>query len=83
METVGWVGGMSLAMCVIPQALQCWKQKHARGISAPMLWMWGLGEICMIIYVTPMGILPLILNYLVNFCLMLVIAWFKVFPQEI
>lgn len=83
LEAIGWIGGFMLATCVVPQVLQCWRDGHSNGLNAIMLWMWGLGEVCMTIYVLPTGKIPLIANYVVNFALLMVIVYYKVFPRKV
>jgi uncharacterized protein with PQ loop repeat len=83
MEAIGWIGGLLLATCVVPQVIDCLRKGHAEGIDKFMLWMWGSGELLMVVYVWPTGKLPLLVNYLVNFLLLLVIVWFKICPRRI
>jgi uncharacterized protein with PQ loop repeat len=82
-ELLGWIGGTMLATCVIPQVIQCIRDGHSDGLNSIMLWMWGLGEVFMTLYVLPTGKLPLIANYFVNFALLMVIVWYKVFPRRV
>lgn len=75
-EIIGWIGSTLFALCGLPQAIQCYKQGHARGVSKLFLWMWLLGEILVQYYVySKHGMdLPLLVNYWINTVFCLVIA---------
>lgn len=79
-ELTGWLGGVLLAWCAVPQVIQCVKQGHAQGVSWAFLGMWGIGEILTLIYVlysrTEVD-LPLVFNYSVNTVFIGVIAWYR------
>lgn len=77
-ELIGWVGSILFALCALPQAWLCFKQKHARGISWLFLMMWLWGEVLTFTYVLPTGKLPLLANYVMNFILLLIIIFYKV-----
>ena len=81
-ETIGWLGSTLFCFCGLPQAWQCYKNKHSEGISWAFLYMWLFGEILSFIYILPKGIVPLIMNYAINFVFLLVIFWYKVFPAN-
>ena len=81
LELIGWVGATMFAMCAVPQAWMCFKQKHAEGISWMFLMMWFWGEVLSFVYVFPSGKLPLLVNYIFNFLLLLVILYYKKWPK--
>lgn len=54
-EITGLVGAILLGGCAVPQALYTLKSKDASGLSWPFLWMWGVGEILLLIYVLGTG----------------------------
>lgn len=82
MDTLGWIGGIMLAICALPQAYMAWKQGHSNGVSALLLILWGGGEIFTFIYVLPKSDLPLLLNYSTNLVSLFIISWFKLFPRK-
>ena len=79
-DIVGWIGSLAFAICGAPQAYQCWKQKHADGISAAFLALWVIGEVCSLIFVVltihPLSY-PLVMNYALNLFFTLVMVRFK------
>lgn len=77
MEILGWVGSICFCLCALPQAIYCWRHKTAEGLSWWFLWMWFVGEIATFIYVFPKGCMPLLVNYVLNFILLLVIMYYK------
>jgi uncharacterized protein with PQ loop repeat len=84
MEVIGWVGSILFALCAVPQAWQSWKQKHSDGLSWSFLLMWFFGEVLTIIYVAQKDdVAPLLANYCLNIALLLVIIWYRLFPQRI
>lgn len=83
-EIVGWVAGLLFAFCGAPQAYKSYKEGHSSGISSLLLWMWGSGELLMIVYVLGKhGLdLPLLVNYIMNLFFVLIITKYKIFPKE-
>ena len=63
-EIIGWIAGISFAVCSLPQAIECYKQKHAHGISLLFILLWLIGEVLMQVYVIlKHGLdLPLLVN---------------------
>ena len=83
MEVLGWIGSALFALCAVPQAWQSWKQKHSDGLSWSFLLMWFFGEVLTIIYVSQKeDVLPLLANYCFNIILLLIILWYRIFPQR-
>jgi uncharacterized protein with PQ loop repeat len=84
-EIVGWSSGFFLAICGAPQALKCFQQKHAHGISTLyiLLWMAGVALGLVFIGLTPMALahkLPLYFNYLFNLLFTVVILRYRLWP---
>ena len=77
MELIGWLGSGLLALCAIPLAWECFKQRHANGISNTFIAMWMLGEILTFAYVLPKQDYPLLLNYSLNIVCLLVVIRYK------
>ena len=75
---IGIIGSLLLALCGMPQMLQSIKQGHSQGISKSFLFMWGLGELLLIIYIwngNKDGIL--LANYSLNAIIVLIISFYK------
>lgn len=77
LNILGWIGSILFAICGLPQAIKCYKEKHADGISTSFLLMWLFGEIFTMIYVLPKMDLPLLFNYSINLVFLFVITYFK------
>lgn len=82
-EIIGWIGSTLFALCAIPQAWQSWKNKNSNGLTWSFLLMWLFGEILTVIYVSQKDdVLPLLVNYYFNLVLLLIIIWYRAFPQN-
>lgn len=83
-EQIGWLGSLMLGICGLPQAYQCFKQKHAEGVSKGFLLLWLGGEILMQVYViNKHGFdMPLLANYWLNTVLCVIIAKYMFFPRK-
>ena len=80
-DALGWLGGGMLAVCGIPQAIQCIRDKHARGLNWGFVGLWGMGEILTLAYVFPKLDWPLIVNYSINLAFLAPIVYYKIFPK--
>ena len=80
-EFSGWIGGILLAFCGVPQAIQSWRDGHSNGLNWAFISLWGIGEGLTLIYVIPKIDWPLILNYSSNLVTLAIIVWFKVCPR--
>lgn len=80
MKTVGWIGSWCLALCGLPQAIACLKNRCAAGLSGTFLTMWAVGEVCTMAFIwerrSDLG--PLVLNYGLNLAFLSIIIYFKV-----
>ena len=83
-EIIGWLGSMLFAFCAWPQTSKVYNEKHAHGLSGWFLAMWLAGEVLCFIYVALQQTLqyPLLANYFINFLMLLVIIYFKLYPHE-
>ena len=83
-DIIGWTGSILFAICGIPQAYQCWKQKHANGLSWAFLLTWFSGEILTLLYIClkPTLDIPLIFNYTFNLAALLIIFYYKIFKKD-
>jgi hypothetical protein len=77
LDTMGWLGGVMLACCALPETYLAWKQKYSH-LSWGMLFLWGGGEILILIPVCLKFAEPfLIFNYLLNIILIGIICYYK------
>ena len=82
-ETIGWIGGVCLIMCGIPQLIKTYRTKSASDLSWMFLWLWFLGEVFSLVYVFENNIrghewqLPLIANYLFNILVLVFLIFGK------
>ena len=82
LHVMGWIGGILLAFCVLPEAITTFKTKTCAW-SLPTLVMWFLGEIfCFIpiILLVPEG--WLILNYGFNIILCSILMYYKIYGKK-
>lgn len=82
MEYIGWIGGVLLAFCGLPQAIESFKTKNSDGLTWGFLIMWGLGELFTIVYVVPKWHWPLIFNYTANIVFISIITYYKIKPKN-
>lgn len=83
-RALGWLGSIMLSLCAAPQAYECYKQGHAKGLSKVFLGLWSLGEILTLIAVSheaPKAYL--ICNYLSNIMFLSVIWYYLMHPKSI
>ncbi len=82
LDVIGWIGAALFAICGLPQAIQCYRAGHARGLDWTFLLMWFFGEVLTIIYVLPKMDLPLLFNYFMNLGFLLVMLKFKIWERK-
>lgn len=82
METLGWIGSLLLAFCGLPQAVKCYRDKHAIGLDWGFLVAWFTGELFTFVYILPKMDLPLMVNYSANILFLCVIIYFKLFGAK-
>lgn len=77
-EAIGILGAFCFAVCAVPQAWQCWRDGHARGLSWSFLALWLVGEMATLAYVVIQHADPILLvNYAANLAALLVILRYK------
>lgn len=82
-EIIGWIGGILFAICAIPQAYDCYKQKHGKGLSWLFLILCIMGEICTLIYVSiDRFSWSLIINYIANLIALTFIVYYKWYGEK-
>jgi len=82
MEWLGWLGGVLLALCGLPQSIRSYLDGHSDGISWGLILLWFFGEIFTLLYVIPKGHLPLIFNYVGNIIFVGIIIRYKIWPRK-
>lgn len=82
-ELIGWIGSVCFALGGIPQALKCYKEGHARGLSCAGLLLWLAGEICYIISVLSLfgWVAWMMFNYITSTICLVVMLWYKFRPE--
>jgi uncharacterized protein with PQ loop repeat len=81
-ETMGWIGSVLFAVCGLPQAVECIKKGNAHGMTWSFLILWFLGEVFTLPYIINSGQLPLLFNYTLNFCFVVIILYYKIKPRK-
>ena len=81
MESLGWLGSALFSICGLPQAIECARAGHARGLNWFFLLAWLFGELFTIIYVWPKQDWILLSNYLVNLCFLVIMLRYKLFER--
>ena len=83
-ETLGYLAGISFALCGLPQAIQSWRYGNSDGIAWPFLNMWLFGEVGMLIYtINELNYdLPSLINYAGNLTALLVIMYYRAWPRR-
>ena len=81
-ETMGWIGSILFAVCGLPQAIESIKDGNSDGLTWSFLILWFLGEIFTLPYIIHNGSLPLLFNYSLNFCFVLIILFYKIKPRR-
>lgn len=82
MDVIGWLGSALFAVCGLPQAIQCAREGHARGLNWFFLLAWFGGECLTIIYVYPKMDLPLLANYAVNMVFLIIMLRYKISERK-
>lgn len=81
MEILGWIGGVILAVCMIPEVFKTIKQKKCT-LSPWMLWLWFFGELIILVPVfkSP-NALFLILDHLISIMMLSVFIYYRHFRK--
>jgi len=77
METIGYIGSIFLTINAIPEVIRTIKD-HRCHIGWPMLVLWFLGEVFMTTYAIMLWNIPLMLNYIFNFVVVIVMLIYKI-----
>ena len=79
-DIIGWIGSVAFAMCGIPQAWGCFRNKSARGINPAFIALWLIGEVCYVISVLMKfgWVHWMMFNYMLNIVSITVITYYLV-----
>ena len=76
MDLIGYVSGILLALCGLPEALRSIKNKRC-DIGWGLLLMWLGGELGLLIYELKTMDIPRLINYSCNILFISVMIWYK------
>ncbi len=76
MEIIGYVSGIMLALCGLPEAINCYFRKRC-DIGWGLLLMWLGGEIGLLVYEIPTMAMPRVINYVCNIVFISVMIYYK------
>lgn len=76
MELIGYIGSIFLTINAIPELIRTINDGRCH-IGWPMLVLWFIGEVFMTIYAISLSNMPLILNYVFNFVVVVVMLFYK------
>jgi uncharacterized protein with PQ loop repeat len=77
METIGYLGGVLLAICGIPEVIRTIKDGRCH-LGWPFLLLWFIGELFMEIYAIGLWDFPLMFNYSANLILVGIMLFYKI-----
>lgn len=81
-ELLAWLGTSLIIIGGLPQAIQCWRQGHSKGLNPQMLWSWFTGSVISMpfLYQVPNG--PNFAFHVGNLLLTGVMLWYMYFPRN-
>lgn len=84
LELIGLIGATAFALSGVPQAIRSFKEGHSAGMAHGTIILWFSGEGAMLVYALGKYTSDYILicNYLANFLVVGVIAWYKYLPRR-
>lgn len=81
MELIGWISGIFLGICAMPQAYKTYRTQTAQDISWAFLLLWLGGEITGLAYGVYLSSTPLVFNYVLNSIIIAYILKVKIHEQ--
>ena len=80
---IGYLAMACLMTATIPQAIKSIRDGHSRGMAGGYLILLLCGFSLMSFYLLmTKPIIPVLLNYFANIVMMLVVAYYKLFPRK-
>jgi uncharacterized protein with PQ loop repeat len=81
-EFIGWIATTLLVVRTFPQVHKCYRKGNAKGLSRSFLWLWFVGQVLMLIYLSlQMIAVPLIVYSVINLFSLLVILKYRYYPR--
>mgnify|MGYP001193784529 FL=1 len=77
MNEIGWIGGICLALCAIPEVISCLRKGYT-GCSWGLLVLWFIGEVCLFVVELEHLYMPRLFNYLVNIACLIYLIMCKI-----
>ncbi len=79
-DFIGWIGSIAFAICGLPQAWECFKNKSAKGINSGFVVLWLIGEVCYVVSVLMKfgWVTWMMFNYLANLLSIAIIGFYIV-----
>ena len=78
----GWIGAISYAIYVIPQAIDTFQKGKTNGLSSGMILLLFFGSLCSLIYILPEITSPLFYNFFISFCATSVVLKYHFWPRK-
>ncbi len=80
---LGWTMAIAFAICGVPQAYECYKNGHGKGLSYSFMVLWIIGESAGILYVFTLRYFewPLFVNYCCSLLVTLTIFKYMIYPR--
>ena len=81
---IGLIGMVCFSISGIPQMTRSIRDGHSEGMALLTIWLWLIGEFCYIAYTLAnySSDFVLLVNYIMNFSVVAVIAYYKHFPRK-
>lgn len=68
-DVVGSLAALCTTLAFVPQVIQIWRSRSARGVSLPMYVMFTMGVILWLAYGVMLASIPIIVTNAVTLCL--------------
>lgn len=75
-EFIGWIGSICLAICALPLVIDSISRGYNE-LPWASLWLWIVGEICVLYYVIAHKKWPLTINYGLNAIGILILMYYR------
>ena len=75
-EVIGYIGSIFLTINAVPELVRTIQDKRCH-IGWPMLLLWFVGEIFMTTYAVMLWNIPLMMNYIFNFIVVVIMLLYK------
>jgi len=81
---LGALGAIFFALSGLPQAVRSYRDGHSNGVLHGTIWLWLLGEACMMAYASKRYPEDYVLigNYILNLVMVLIITKYKYWPRH-